>query len=67
MIFILCQVKLFSGIITITLAGTSVGNPIEANAAGETFWKNGSSIRVRSVKGNIGYVIYAYMIGALVE
>lgn len=37
-------------------SGTKVGDPIEANAAGQAFCKGNSKVRVGSVKGNIGCV-----------
>jgi len=40
------------------LSGTTVGDPIEANAVGEVFHRNDDLI-VGSVKGNLGYVYLA--------
>ncbi|KAF5356753.1 hypothetical protein D9756_006516 [Leucocoprinus leucothites] len=49
------------------ITGTSVGDPIEANAAGEIFCKNESRIKVGSVKGNIGHLECAAFLASLVK
>lgn len=40
--------------------GTSVGDPIEANAAGELFSRK-DDVLIGSVKGNLGLVKFAFL------